>query len=347
MPSMPNVIRRRFCIVAILALLLAACAPVAPATLDPRAAGAYFDGVVTADAQATAYQETSNEKQFRQSLTATALPPQQTATTQALHLADIAITQAWDDRASTAVAQTVAYTQTQIALARIDSDAQARIADNNRKIADSVHGGELWRNALTWLTWILVLAVGVLAAWCSLQIGMVVVTWRKETRKRIEFDNAMRAYRVTQKEANPNGGNEFLLTSAGPVAKSHAVTLADKHVTAYDRASKWRGMLKAYTARCIELGREGVKHPFSRPTCAEYALLTRPDRSEWWQLGHKRTIDILFTMGILTNDTGQGGEVVLAIDSGSVARVIDTTPLPKLPPDPIPVAKITLATYQV
>lgn len=101
---------------ALLALLLAACAPAAPATLDPRAAGAYFDGVVTADAQATAYQESADEQAFRQSLTLAALPPQYTAIALTQNAAQLASLRDMDNATSTAAVRATESARAAIAI---------------------------------------------------------------------------------------------------------------------------------------------------------------------------------------------------------------------------------------
>lgn len=106
----------------LLALLLtAACSGVPTAPNELVALGNVRN---TATAQAVSTQAAAQpvtqsylESEYAKSLTATALPPQQTATQQALQLADIAITQAWHNLTLTAVAQTVAYSQTAVVIA--------------------------------------------------------------------------------------------------------------------------------------------------------------------------------------------------------------------------------------
>lgn len=333
----------RVCLVALLALSLTACAP----TLPPEVGYAAYIAQMTGTSNAAIAQSTqaiatqsADEYQYAKLKTEQARPAMETGTAIAISTQQIGLDLAKTRAAYEVLSYANSYTATMAALEILESDTQKRIAENNRSIADSVHGGELWRSTKGFLVGLVVLGFGVVVAWLVIQLCAYALTRRNIAETKAKWDA------VFEQEHKMFQTGVFI-TSGGQTA----VTLAEKHVAAYqdrnDKASKWRGMLKAYTNVCIELGREGVKHPFSRPTCAEYALLTRPDRAEWWQLGHKRAIGLLFDMGILTNDTGQGGEVVLAIDSGSVSRVIDTTPLPELPPDPIPVAKITLATSQV
>lgn len=332
----------RFCLVALLALLLTACAPMLPPEVGYAAYIAQMTGTSNAaiaqSTQAIATQS-ADEYQYAKLKTEQARPAMETGTAIAISTQQIGLDLAKTRAAYEVLSYANSYTATMAALTVLSSDTQKRIAENNRAIAESQYRANAMQVVFYGAALIMLFALLCLAYFGVYHAALFIDARRNIAETKAKWDA------VFEQERKMFEAGVFI-TSGGQTA----VTLAEKHVAAYqdrnDRASKWRGMLKAYTARCIELGREGVKHPFSRPTCAEYALLTRPDSAEWWQLGHKRVIDMLFKMGILTNDTGQGGEVVLAIDSGSVSRVIDTTPLPELPPDPIPVAKITLATFQ-
>lgn len=334
---------RRSLAIALLALSLAACAP----TLPPEVGYAAYIAQMTGTSNAAIAQSTqaiatqsADEYQYAKLKTEQARPAMETGTAIAISTQQIGLDLAKTRAAYEVLSYANSYTTTVEAGKVLSSDTQRRIAENNRAIAESQYRANAMQALCYGGAGTLIFVGFVLACYATYQAALYLRT-RRHIRETSDKWNA-----VFEQERKMFEAGVFI-TSGGQTALS----LAERHVAAYqdrnDRASKWRGMLKAYTARCIELGREGVKHPFSRPTCAEYALLTRPDRAEWWQLGHKRAIGMLFDMGILTNDTGQGGEVVLAIDSGSVARVIDTAPLPELPPDPIPVAKITLATSQV
>lgn len=122
---------------ALLALSLAACAPVAgagyvPPTLDARAAGDYFDGVVTANAQATAYQESADEQAFRQSLTSTALPPQYTAIALTQSAAQLSSLRDMDNATSTASVRATGVYQTRVAQVATDNEGSRRAMDAQR-----------------------------------------------------------------------------------------------------------------------------------------------------------------------------------------------------------------------
>lgn len=328
----------RFCLIFLFALLAAACAPTGTATLDPRVQVAAMNEMDKINATATAMAKDVNNAAFNQSLTQAFVPPALTATALNQHATELANASAAEYATQVAFNYSTSITLTEQAFMVIESDTQRQVAENNRAIADSVHGGELWRSTIGFLVGLGVFGFGVVVVWLAFQVCIHIYNRRKIADKGAAWteifkqEKAMLALGVAQ-------------TSAGPTSYN-AVTLAEKHVAQYDNASRWRGLLKSYVARCIELSRSGVKQPFSRPTCARYAILTKPDEAEWWQLGHERVVKLLFGIGVLKNETGQGGPVVLAVDADSVWRVIDTAPLPDLPPDPIPACKMTLATSQ-
>lgn len=105
----------------LLALLLTACTPLPSDPYYNQAGNAAViertEEAVSTQAAAQPVTQSYLESEYAKSLTATALPPQQTATQQALQLADIAITQAWHNLTLTSVAQTVAYSQTAVVIA--------------------------------------------------------------------------------------------------------------------------------------------------------------------------------------------------------------------------------------
>lgn len=106
-----------------LVFLLTACANAGTPTLDPRAAGAYFNELAKADAEATAAKyaadlitQDANEHALNQARTATAFPLELTATGQAIALQDIAITQAWDNATAEAAVRATADARAAIAI---------------------------------------------------------------------------------------------------------------------------------------------------------------------------------------------------------------------------------------
>lgn len=106
-----------------LVLLFTACANAGTPTLDPRAAGAYFNELAKADAEATAAKyaaalitQDANEHALNQARTATAFPLELTATGQAIALQDIAITQAWDNSTAEAAVRATADARNAIAI---------------------------------------------------------------------------------------------------------------------------------------------------------------------------------------------------------------------------------------
>lgn len=329
----------------LLALLLAACTP----TNAPNELVALGNVRNTATAEAVSTQAAAQpvtqsylEAEYAKSLTSTALPPQQTATQQALQLADIAITQEWDNRTLTAVAQTVAYSQTQVVMTLEASDAQVKIAQNNAAIADATNGANLRRDVMTWGGGLLMFGFGVLVLWIVIQLGLYAHNTRKDKEKSDKWRRIFEAEKLML-------ASGVAPTSAGPTSYS-VVPLAEKHVAQYanrlSRDDQVRAALKTYVTACVDLSRRGVRQPFSRANACKHLLITHPATGDWWQLGHDRIVKMLRGMGVLDN-TGSGGETVLVVDVDGVARHIDLTPLPDLPFDPIPAVKITLAGSQV
>jgi len=328
-------------------LVIVVCASCAP-QLDPNGGASYYNALTTATvmaqfAQATAQPSTQSAKEYEyaQSLTQTFIPPALTATANS----NIATQDANSNVAARATTESLdhqnALTVTMQALAVLESDTQARIADNNRAISESVYRA----NAMQWVwyggavVFVLILFGAALISLFYFQKGALVA---KQVFERREWD------KVEQEHAKKLFEMGLSPSSIGPMLliQPSAPALAEKHVENYQRANNWRAILKTYVASCIELERGGVRQPFSRPNCLTYKLIQDPATERPWQLGHDRVIGLLRELKVIDN-TGKGGSTRLVVDVGEFARVIDLSPLPNLPPDPIPRAKITVAGWQL
>ena len=332
-------------------LLIALCAACAPT--DPQLAAPFYSAQVTAiqhaaDVQATAAPATQNaaNENFARSLTETFVPPALTATSAANESTRLANVQISERSTIQALYNQGAISATQSAQQILESEVQRAIADNNRAMADSIRWGNFWQSVLEWGALIVLFSLSTSAAWGVIQFGLFAHTYRTERETELRRQLRMRIYRESLREANKDGEQEFLLTTAGPMVKTHSViTIADKHIENYQRASNWRAVCKTYIQSCIHLERGGVRQPYSRPNCLTYELIQDPATGGAWQLGHERVVGLLRAVGVIDN-TGKGGATRLIVDVSEYARVIDLAPLPKLPPDPIPNAKIIVAGWQ-
>lgn len=283
----------------------------------------------------------AQQRMLNDSYTQTALPPELTTIAITQNAAQLIATVESDNATQQHAANVLVYSQTVASATENASNTQARIAENNRVIADSMYYGQLWRDVLTWTALLALFGLGVLIAWCIIQVGIYVHHTRHDREISDKWKRTFEAERL------------MLAAGIAPTSSGHtsyAITIAEKHLMEYQgRDSKLRAALKNYVTACVDLSQRGELHPFSRPTAAKYALVTHPARNgEWWQLGHKRIMDALFTLNILTN-TGKGGETTFAtgVDADNYSRIIDLAPLPADFPDPLPGVKITVAGYQL
>lgn len=328
-----------------LVFLLTACANAGTPTLDPRVQVAAMNELDKINATATAMSQGVNNAAFNQSLTQAFIPPALTATALGQHATELANASGAEHATQVAFYNSAAVTFTQQALAVLESDTQRRVSENNRVIADGVRWGEFWHSVLEWGALIIIFAISISATWGVIQFGLFAHVYRKEREKELKRRIDMRIYRDARDEA----GSDFLLTSAGPMVRTHAaVTIAERHITDYQRANNWRAVCKTYVKSCIHLEQGGVKHPYSRPNALTYELIQHPATGKAWQMGHDRVISLLRELKVIDN-TGKGGITGFAagIDADNYARVIDTSPFPDFPPDPIPTAKIIVAGWQV
>lgn len=269
------------------------------------------------------------EAEYEKSLTATALPPQQTATQQALQLADFAITQAWDNRTATAVAQTIAYSQTAIALVKIDSDAQARVAENNRKIAEETYRA----NSMQFVYYgcagslVFVFVAGALIALFYFQKGAVTVhqTFERRQWDKVEEDHAKKLFELG-----------LAPSSIGPILLSQpsAPALADKHLEKFHHTQTWRTACKKLVEHGVIAGQGGAKHPFSETTLIPF--VSRPDSGKVWVDGYRKISDVLQANNIwyvagprIAPEWGSDAKGIWNWDR--FEREFDLTPLHSLP----------------
>lgn len=334
-------------LLALIAYMLSACVPAnTPNELAALASVRQTQetGAYATQSAALPITQSANERSLSDSYTQTAIPPQQTTIAITQDAAMLIATIESDNATRQRAANVLVYSQTVASATQVASDSQTRIAQNNRAIADSVYYGQLLRDVALWVSGIILFGLSVLTAWAALQGGMVAVAWRKSTVKRIEQSTALIIYRENEREANPGDEKKMVLTSAGPMVLQ-LTTIAQTRAEGHSRSNHWRNALKTYIVSCVELQRGGNEQPFSRPTCLTHALITRPDSDKAWQEGHKRVVGLLKTLGVLVEST-QGSKVELTCDLQSALRLIDTSPLPELPADPIPRARIVVAGWQ-
>lgn len=333
----------------LLVFVLASCVP----ANTPNELAALADVRQTAQAQAVGTQAASipitqsyEQSQLDHHATEAAFPAASTATALALATQQVGLGNAQARATYEALGFQNSITGTLEALEVLDSNTQRTIADNNRAMADSIRWGNFWQSVLEWGALIILFSLSTSAAWGVIQFGLFAHTYRTERETELRRQLRMRIYRESLREANKDGEQEFLLTTAGPMVKTHSViTIADKHIENYQRANNWRAVCKTYIQSCIHLERGGVRQPYSRPNCLTYELIQDPATGGAWQLGHERVVGLLRAVGVIDN-TGKGGATRLIVDASEYARVIDLAPLPKLPPDPIPHAKIIVAGWQ-
>lgn len=325
-----------------IALLLTACAP---ANVPPEIGYAQSIAAMTATrernfaeaTQAVIAQSYANE-QFNQSLTATSLPPAYTATALAASTLQLGLEQAQSRATAGALAYQVSLTATMESLAVLRADSERRIAESQAQLENAIEWGDAKNGIIRWGGLITILGFGVLVAWLILQLCAYILA-----RRRIaETGDKWREIFKQEKLMLESG---VASTSAGPTSYS-VVPVADKHIESYQRSNQWRALLKCYVQSCIHLEQGGVKQPFSRPNMLRYELLTDPSTGHAWQLGHDRVIALLRALKVVDN-TGKGGATRLIVDVDSFSRVIDLSPLPELPPDPLPQAKIIVAGWQL
>lgn len=323
-----------------LVIFLSACAPV-----DPQQAAPFYAAQVTAiqherNAQATAAPVTQSylDQLYAQSLTATSLPPAYTATALAASTLQLGLEQAQSRATSDALAYQVSFTATMEALAVLRADSERRIAESQAQLENAIEWGDAKNGIIQWGSLIAIIGFGVLMAWLILQLCAYILA-----RRRIaETGDKWREIFKQEKLMLESG---VASTSAGPTSYS-VVPVADKHIESYQRSNQWRALLKCYVQSCVHLEQGGVKQPFSRPNMLRYELLTDPSTGHAWQLGHDRVIALLRSLKVVDN-TGKGGATRLIVEVDSFSRVIDLSPLPELPPDPLPQAKIIVAGWQV
>lgn len=324
-------------------LTLTACAP---ANVPPEIGYAQSIAAMTATraqnsaeaTQAVIAQSYANE-QFNQRLTETALPPAYTATALAASTLQLGLEQAQSRATSDALAYQVSFTATMEALAVLRADSERRIAESQAQLENAIEWGDAKNGIIRWGGLITILGFGVLVAWLILQLCAYILA-----RRRIAETGDK--WREIFKQETLMLASGVASTSAGPTSYS-VVTVAEKHVANYQsKQHKWRALLKCYVQSCIHLEQGGVKQPFSRPNMLRYELLTDPSTGHAWQLGHDRVIALLRSLKVVDN-TGKGGATRLIVEVDSFSRVIDLFPLPELPPDPLPQAKIIVAGWQV
>lgn len=323
-------------------VLFTACAP---ANVPPEIGYAQSIAAMTATrernfaeaTQAVIAQSYANE-QFNQSLTATSLPPAYTATALAASTLQLGLEQAQSRATADALAYQVSLTATMEALAVLRADSERRIAESQAQLENAIEWGDAKNSIIQWGSLIAIIGFGVLVAWLILQLCAYILA-----RRRIaETGDKWREIFKQEKLMLASG---VASTSAGPTSYS-APALADKHIESYQRSNQWRALLKCYVQSCIHLEQGGVKQPYSRPNCLTYELIRDPATGRPWQLGHDRVIGLLRFMKVVDN-TGRGGSTRLIADVSEYARIIDLSPLPELPPDPLPQAKIIVAGWQV
>lgn len=218
-----------------LVLLLTACAPALPAEIGYAAYIAQMTGTSNAaiaqSTQAIATQS-ADEYQYAKLKTEQARPAMETGTAIAISTQQIGLDLAKTRAAYEALGYASAFTSTMEAGKVLSSDTQRRIAENNRAIADSVHGGELRRSTTGFLVGLGVFGFGVVVAWLVFQVCIHIHNRRKIADKGAAWteifkqEKAMRALGVAQ-------------TSAGPTSYN-AVTLAEKHLEKFNHAKTWR-----------------------------------------------------------------------------------------------------------
>lgn len=283
----------------------------------------------------------AQQRAYIVSITETALPPQLTTIAITQNAAYLIATIESDNATRQSAANALIYSQTVASATQYASDVQVQIADNNRAMAESQYRA----NAMQWV-WYGGAGVGVVA----FAVLLVIILWQVQNFSvSIRQVNEQRAWdKVEEDHAKKLFEYGYLPSSAGLVLLNPpelAPQLASQHIEKYQSANNWRAVCKTYVASCIELERGGVRQPFSRPKCLTYELIQDPTTLRVWQLGHDRVIGLLREIGVVDN-TGRGGSTRLIVDVAEFARVIDLAHLPKLPPDPIPHAKIMVAGWQ-
>lgn len=321
-------------------ILLAACSP----NLSPEEGYSvhvvrltYAPVTVTAQSVQAMATQSANELAFSHVQTLAAQPAANTATALALATQVLGLKLAEGQGTAVSARATVAYTETQIALVKLESAAQRTLAENNRAIADSVHGGELWRSAIGFLVGIVVFGFGVLIAWCVLQLCAYTLNTRKDRERSDKWKRIFEAERLMVESG-------VVQTSAGSIS---AVTLAEKHVALYQTQEstlqQWRALAMAYVQSAIQLSRTGeTRYPFSEPVAVGNALITHPDTGEVWREGHRRLMGWLIDECGVMARTGKGGKTDWASEWSleRFEREFSRTPLPSPPDGPIPHAKI-------
>lgn len=312
--------------------VLSACAPT-----DPQTAARFYAAQVTAiqdgqNALATAAPVTQSylEAEYAKSLTATALPPQQTATQQALQLADIAITQAWDNRTATAVAQTVAYSQTAVVLTVKASEAQVEIAENNAAIANHTTGVNAIQALCFGGVGLALIALACILFFLVYRGGMFLGAWFAIAEINAKWDA------VFDRE---DKARKFRLEA--PAVS--AVTLAERHVARYglyDALGRWRALALAYAESAQHVNREHGDYAFSEPTALKYALILYPDKDAVWREGHRRLMGWLVECKVMSKTGGGKTDWAKGWTYERFAREFSRIPLPPPPEGPIPRAKL-------
>lgn len=296
------------------------------------------NGIATQQAGIPATRDAQNNA-YITGLTETAIPPQLTTiaiTQQAAYL--IATIEA-DNATRQAAANALVYSQTVASATQYASDVQARIADNNRAIAESQQRA----NAMQWVYYggAGVLLFGLLALiLIALWQGQQAIVTMRQIHERREWDKA-----TLDAEVNARKFGLYVTSGGFTEMRALAAPIVEQRAANYTRDSQLRAALKNYVTAGVDLARQGVKFPYSRANACKHLLIAHPVTGDWWQLGHTQTVKILREMGVLDN-TGAGGETVLVVDVGEYARKIDLSPLPDIPLDPIPTVTITVAGWQ-
>lgn len=324
----------------LITLALSACAP----NLSPEEGYSVYAvrmtyAPVTATAQSMQAIATqgANEIAFSHSQTEAARPAASTGTALALATQSLGLKLAEGQGTAVSARATVAYTETQIALVKLESNAQRTLAENNRAIADSVHGGQLMRSIKDILAGIVVVGFAVLIVWIVWQLCAYILNTRKDRERSDKWKRIFEAERLMIDAG-------IVQTSAGTIS---AVTLAEKHVSAYQvkesSVQQWRALALAYVQSAVELSRSGeTRYPFSEPVAVGNALITHPDTGEVWREGHRRLMGWLIDDCNVMARTGKGGKTDWARE-WSLERFtheFSRAPLPPPPDGPIPRAKV-------
>lgn len=306
-------------------LLLSACVPAnTPNELAAVAAvrQTQESGAVATQAAAFPITQSFEQQEFNRHATETARPPAETSTAvanlQAVATLDAAKTQS----ARYALAYQTSISVTLEALVRLQSDTQARIAENNRAIAEETYRA----NAMQWVFYgcagavALFLFGAALIALYYFQKGAVTVHQVAErwAWDKVEQDHAKKLFELG-----------FTPSSAGPVRIS-APALAEQHLEKYSHVQLWRTACSKLVAQGVIAGQGGAKHPFSETTLSQF--VSRPDTAGVWVDGYRKISKVLQDNGVwfspgprIAPEWGQGW------NWDRFSREFDLTPLHHLP----------------